>query len=187
MMDKKVKILIFVFIMTCFTILYLEFISRKYASEYKIQKNISSSDVCEDLRQKYGTPEVPDQYDEILKKRELGQEIEKEEYITLADGIIKEVEEKDLKSFNGISCGKYCYVSKALSVQSKKFVKRHELAHTLGELDEFKANKEASSEYFVGYIQTIVGTSFSMLTDDEKSLNCRFVNVWTKFKDYMLP
>jgi len=176
------------------TVLVCELLSRKYYASclsQPFEEIVSRSEElsCFGLGEKYGTSEkeLPPLLFEIKAKRESGARVSKQEYRSLFEVLIVEVDRKDIGGNNGVACGQWGYVARDLSGSAKVFVRRHELAHILGVGDEFQANKEAALEYPFGFVQTVILSTWRGLTNRDRPFVCNIVSLWTSFKEYCLP
>jgi len=124
---------------------------------------------------------------EIMAKRDSGKKVSIKEYRRLSEELVSEVDRSEISGNNGIACGRYGFVSRDLPNSAKKFVKRHELAHILGQGNEFAANLEAAREYPFGFVQTGIISAFGILRNPNYSLFCNVLRLWQTIKVYVLP
>lgn len=144
---------------------------------------------CHELGAKYGSPgrKPPDLLFEVITRRETKQPISGEEYRQLAETLVLEVERKDIGGNNGLACGYWGYVAEDLSEEAKKFVRRHELVHLLGEGNELRANLEAGLEYPLGLVQTAITSVWRIVQTPNYPIVCKINLLWERFKMYFLP
>lgn len=190
-MKKKIIFLLAVLAILFVSVLTFEFLSSIY-SEYCIPSMrpipIVKGLLCWELKEKYCVDrDVPSLLFEIRAKREAGKRVSKKDYRQLLEEIVIEVDREEIGGSNGLSCGYFGFVAKDLPKPARIFAKRHELAHILGEGNEFHANKESSLEYPFGFLETTVISIFRTLVFSERPFICRIVILWEAFKVYFLP
>ncbi len=126
--------------------------------------------------------------DEIMAKRNAGEQVNKEEYRSAMDSLVYEAPPELLGNVNGVVCrGGVAFVRDSLPEQARRFVARHELEHlfqTSRENQEILANLAAGKEYPLGLISTVVS---SLVEAKSKLPWCCFLkSSWFAFKLYFL-
>ena len=179
---KIIFILLIVFVLIIFS---LEILSKNYKCQ--VSKPIPPVHLCE----RNILPEEDKLLKNLRDKRLRAEKISKKEYEQAFNLLIYEVEPIRLGGYlNGIACRNYGYVRNDLSIEAKKFVKRHELEHLLqtGEErnPEFSANFAAGKEYPLGLIQAIFFSIKNRAKYYDSPL-CYILSLWKTFRVYLLP
>lgn len=178
---KKIFLFLFLIpILTIISIAFLEILSRNY----QCQKS-SFLPACDGIEMSMA-PEEPSLLINLKNKRRAGEEILKKEYQKAMEELIREVPPERLPGLNGVACLGFGLVRRDLPKEAKKYVRRHELEHLLGEGDEFRANMAAGREYPLGLILTIF-FSLKDRTGYYDSPICYISTLWKTFKIYFLP